>query len=121
MNICRNFKFEAAHFLPHHTGKCRNIHGHSFRLEIEISGEKHRMGPETGMILDFSNLKEVVEQHVLDKYDHHCINDFIRNPTAENIVLDIAQRLNDVFQRMNIIIERIQLWETDHCSAKWVR
>jgi len=88
MIIAREFRFEAAHFLPDHP-KCGKVHGHSYRLVVAIEGPVRK----DGMVLDFSELKDHVEKTVLDKVDHRLLNDIPRlrqPPTVENLLLTFA-------------------------------
>ena len=81
--ITKAFKFEAAHVLPMHPGKCSRVHGHSYRLEVTVSGPLQ----DDGMILDFDALSERVHQAVVDRLDHRMLNDLIENPTVELVAL----------------------------------
>lgn len=71
--ISKDGAFEAAHFIPNHPGKCRNLHGHSYRIRVEITGE---VDPETGMILDFAYLKEAMAW-VIDGWDHAFLTHWV--------------------------------------------
>jgi len=94
MKVCKAFKFDAAHFLPGYEGRCANLHGHTWNLEVELEGPIDR---KTGMVLDFAKLKKTVNNLVIDRLDHTCLNDlpadFNRMPTCENILLWIADQL----------------------------
>ena len=116
ITICRNFSFDSAHFLPFHEGKCKNLHGHGFQLEIELQGREIKQeGPETGMIMDFGILKEKVNAKIIDVLDHHCINDVLDNPTAENLVIWIRDQLREKLP--NLICVRV--YETRNSYAEW--
>ncbi len=109
MLVCRDFKFDAAHFLPSYKGKCERLHGHTYRLRIAIEGE-----PDAeGMIVDFGDIKKIVTAKVLDKLDHHNINDVIPNPSAENISMWIWQQLEGEFGDAKL--HEVTVWETDGC------
>ncbi|WP_373768040.1 6-carboxytetrahydropterin synthase QueD [Glaesserella sp.] len=73
--IAKEFSFDMAHMLDGHDGKCQNLHGHTYTLQVEISGELHADGAKSGMVMDYSDLKAVVKQHILDKMDHAFIYD----------------------------------------------
>jgi len=90
VRIRRRFDFEAAHHLPRHPGKCRLLHGHSYRLEVTV---ERPVDPESGLALDFGELKRVVESTVVEPLDHVLLNDVVDNPTAERLVIWIWQRL----------------------------
>lgn len=86
VTICRRYDFEAAHFLPNVPDghKCKRMHGHSYALEVFITGPVQREGPEAGMILDFSTLDGGWrELHAL--IDHRPLNEVNPNPTVENM------------------------------------
>ena len=72
--------FEAAHRLPQHPGKCKELHGHSYHLVVTVA---RRVARDTGMAIDFADLKQIVRREVVDRLDHTYINDKIDNPTAE--------------------------------------
>ena len=76
------FTFAAAHRLPRYQGKCFNLHGHNYRFQVVLRGAPD---PYSGIFVDFGDVEKAVQQHVLDKVDHTNLNDFIENPTAENI------------------------------------
>ena len=85
MDIFRIFTIEAAHRLPNVPAghKCARLHGHSFRVELHVSGE---VDERTGWITDFAEVKAIF-QPVYDRLDHHCLNDIagLENPTSENL------------------------------------
>jgi len=103
-SVTRCFTFEAAHQLPWHPGKCRNLHGHGYRLEVTVEGP---VG-ENGMVLDFADVEAVVEREVIARYDHTYLNDFFENPTAELIAHDAWKRL----EAADLDVACIRLWET---------
>ena len=76
------FHFAAAHRLPRYEGPCFRMHGHNYRLVVAVEGD---VDPATGMVADFGALKGAVQEHVLARCDHRTLNDFLDNPTAENI------------------------------------
>lgn len=108
MEIRKRFTFEAAHVLPYHRGKCARPHGHSYRLDVAISGALQESGPAAGMVLDFDDVKSVVRREVVDLLDHTSLNDTIDNPTCERIALWIWKRLHTALPQ----IQEIVLWET---------
>lgn len=109
--VCKRFVFEAAHFLPSHPGKCANLHGHSYKMEVEVTGAIDRV---TGMVVDFSELKKTVEALVVDVYDHKTLNEFFEVPTAELMVAHIFERLRSVFPGL----VRVRLFETENSYAE---
>lgn len=104
MKIEKTFYIDAAHSLPHYQGKCKQLHGHTWTLKISIDGEPDKL---TGMILDFSDLKYIVETQVISKLDHTYLNDTVENPTCENISIWIKEQLSRKINRPF----NITLWE----------
>lgn len=105
MRVKRVFDFEAAHELPNHPGKCRKLHGHSYRLAVTVD---RAVDPATGMAIDFADLKAVVAREVVLPLDHAYLNDAIENPTAEAIAVWIWRRLEGA---LDGLVE-VELWET---------
>lgn len=110
LTITKTFSFEAAHHLPNYEGKCARVHGHTYKLEVEIEGSLEK----NGMIEDFGIVKHVVEKKVISYLDHQDLNNLIENPTAENTVLWVR----DVLLKEFILI-RVRLYETDNSYAEW--
>jgi 6-pyruvoyltetrahydropterin/6-carboxytetrahydropterin synthase len=102
--VSRTFHFEAAHQLPWHSGKCRQLHGHSYRLTVTVGGP---LDPN-GIVIDFADLRAVVEREVVARYDHRYLNDLMDNPTAELIAQDIWKSL----EASGLALVGLQLWET---------
>ncbi len=114
ITVTKIFEFDAAHFLPGYDGKCKNMHGHRWQCEIEVSSN----ALVDGMILDFGIINEWTKK-VIDKLDHKLINDIIEIPTAENMLLWIYKYLlNDAIIN-EVVIERIRLYETPNSFAEW--
>ena len=113
MQIRKHFRFEAAHVLPYHPGKCGRMHGHSYRLEVAVRGPLQTEGAARGMILDFDEIKRIVREHAVDALDHQTLNDFIENPTAERIVHWIWKRLEPALEGLDELV----LWETANSCA----
>lgn len=110
MRVRRRFAFEAAHSLPYHPGKCRELHGHSYVLKVTVD---RPIDPGTGMGIDFADLKGVVKSRVIDHLDHKTLNDLIENPTAELMAVWIWKRLSDDLTGL----QEIELRETTSCSV----
>ena len=93
MDIFKVFTIEAAHRLPNvpEGHKCARLHGHSFRIEVHVSGEP---GPETGWVMDFGDIKAAFEP-IHARLDHHYLNDVpgLENPTSERLAQWIWARL----------------------------
>lgn len=131
--IAKEFRWEMGHRLPFHSGLCKNIHGHSYRLRVELEGELD----ENGMVMDFYDITTVV-QPIIDKLDHAFICDeqdsimiefLLTNPmkskmvpfltTAENICNWLLQEIEDQL-KCNTRIHRIsaRLHETERSYAE---
>jgi 6-pyruvoyltetrahydropterin/6-carboxytetrahydropterin synthase len=113
ISITKIVEFEAAHHLPGHKGRCHNLHGHSYKLEVEVGGIINA----DGMIMDFGILKIVMENLVDDYFDHKNLNDTFINPTAEYMVEWIAFQLRKHIDESNLL--RVRLWETSSSYAEW--
>lgn len=118
VTVTKLFEFEACHHLPYYEGSCHRIHGHSYKLEVTVSGSVLKSGEKQGMIMDFKDLKSIVKEVVVDKYDHENLNDFFPNPTAEIMVKSIAM---DIISRLpkNVFLVSCKLWETSSSYAEW--
>lgn len=120
VNVTKLFEFEACHHLPHYDGACHNIHGHSYKLEVTVSGQvsKNEKDPKCGMIIDFKDLKAIVKSVAVDKYDHSNLNEFFPNPTAEIMVKQIAV---DIMSKLpqGVYLMSCKLWETSTSYAEW--
>ena len=95
ITVVKEFTFDAAHYLPNHPGKCQNTHGHTYRLQVGFTGP---VDLETGMVVDFGYIKDMIKKRVVDLLDHRYLNllneeepiipgfPYFR-PTAENMVI----------------------------------
>ncbi len=113
MQIRKHFRFEAAHVLPHHLGKCSRVHGHSYRLEVAVRGPLQTEGPARGMIEDFDTIKSIVRERVVDVLDHRHLNELIENPTAEHIIMWAWHALEPHLRGLDELV----LWETANSCA----
>ena len=78
-------RIEASHQLPNHDGKCRNLHGHTWTITVEVRGtELQHGGPKDGMLVDYADLSDMMKYHV-EVLDHRHLNDVLENPTSENL------------------------------------
>ena len=106
--IWKSFEFEAAHHLPNHQGFCQRCHGHSYKLQIGVTGELQATGPAGGMIMDFGDLKRAVKERVIDLLDHTNLNDRFENPTAEKLGDWIWKQLEQPIPGLY----GVRVWET---------
>lgn len=118
--LTKLFTFEAAHNLPNYEGACANMHGHSYKLEVKISGTVNRLDPHKsieGMVIDFKVLKKIVKSVVISEYDHAYLNNFYDVPTAELMVIGIYYNLSAELEKYGVKLESVKLWETaDSCA-----
>jgi 6-pyruvoyltetrahydropterin/6-carboxytetrahydropterin synthase len=106
MDLFKVFQIEAAHWLPNvpEDHKCRRLHGHSFRIEIHISGPVQQ---PSGWVMDFADLKSAFEP-LYRQLDHHCLNEIegLENPTSENLARWIWTKLKpDLPELSKIVIQ----------------
>ncbi len=114
VRVSRSFTFDAAHVLPWHPGKCRHLHGHTYRLEVSVEGP---VGPQ-GIVTDFADLDALVRREIIDRYDHTFLNDLLDNPTAELLAAEIWKRLDGSgLSGTPLTLARLRLWETPN---SWV-
>ena len=109
-SVTKSFRFEAAHQLPWHPGKCKELHGHSYRLDVTVEGPLDA----NGVVVDFDELAARVNAEVVERYDHTFLNDLIDNPTAELIAADAWKRL----EVAGVAITRVVVWETPDSWAE---
>ncbi|HMR01716.1 MAG TPA: 6-carboxytetrahydropterin synthase QueD [Candidatus Gracilibacteria bacterium] len=92
MLVTKIFTFDAAHQLTNYYGKCERVHGHTYTLEVTLEGDVH----SNGMVIDFVLLKRIVKRQVLERLDHHFLNDVLENPSAERLAVWIWDQLSDL-------------------------
>ena len=117
--LTKAVQFEAAHCLPGHRGKCAQLHGHSYRLEVSLRGPlKQEPGAsDDGMVMDLQDLSEIIRRAVLVRLDHRYLNEVIEErTTAENVVHWIWDALLEG-GLPEPLLYRIKLWET---TTGWV-
>lgn len=106
-SVVKQFSFASAHRLPNYQGNCNFLHGHEWQFEVCI---QRMVNPTSGMVLDFKELKRIVSDNVVNLLDHGYLNDFLPNPTAENIVMWIWDRLT--LDGLLKGLEYVKLWES---------
>jgi 6-pyruvoyltetrahydropterin/6-carboxytetrahydropterin synthase len=138
LRITKEFRFEGAHALPGYDGKCRNIHGHSYLMYVTVKGENLNgtNSPKEGMVVDFKQLKAIVNENIVDVLDHALIMhaasplsqelaqaypnvimvDF--QPSTENLICWFAQVLSGKLPQ-GIELFSIKLYETAGSFAEW--
>lgn len=116
MTVTKSFTFDAAHKLPGYDGLCANLHGHRWTLDITVEGEINK---RTGMVLDFSVLKELVKGSIIAEFDHGYINDCLEMPTAEMMTNYIVQLLTNEVTLFGVRLVRVRLYETPTSYCEW--
>lgn len=111
--IGKTYGFSAAHHLPkvENGHPCKRVHGHNYKIDVEVRGDTMPNGFCLGM--DFYRLDKYVKP-LIDELDHQNLNDFIENPTAENIAQWFIDKLSPT------CVYSVKVWETDKCWAEAV-
>lgn len=137
MKITKIFSFDSSHMLDGHDGKCQNLHGHTYKLEITVSDGLIQGGAKEGMVMDFTDLKAIVKQEIIDPFDHAFIYDggngresqiaallegwnmktmrLNCRTTAENMSMEMFSRL----KRAGLKVCSVKLWETPMSCAEY--
>ncbi len=141
IRITKQFNFETGHALYGYDGKCRNVHGHSYKLSVTVIGSPitDTSHVKLGMVIDFGDLKKIVMEEIVDQFDHATV--FNKNtphvdlakelmdrghnviladyqPTSENMVIDFAAKIKARLPH-NITLHSLRLQETDTSFAEW--
>lgn len=112
--LSKEFTFDSAHHLHCYDGKCMNLHGHTYRLQVVMSGEMD----ERGITIDFVDMKRLTNLHIIDVLDHQYLNEVLplMNTTAENMVVWMYEQLHRALEDEGLYprvrMEEIKLWET---------
>jgi 6-pyruvoyltetrahydropterin/6-carboxytetrahydropterin synthase len=112
--------FAAGHALRNYRGKCENVHGHNYKVQVIVRGEKL---DQTGMLADFVELKRLLRA-ISEPLDHVFLNDIEPfnelNPSAENIAWYICEKLQEGLRQDNPVeVAEVKVWETDIQSATY--
>ncbi len=140
IRITKEFQFEMAHALWNYDGKCKNIHGHTYRLFVSVLGEplNDPNDHKNGMVMDFGNLKKIIKQEIFDKHDHFValnansphskinFSDFdVKNvqlknyqPTCENMVVEFVELVRKHLPPQ-VELVMLRLYETQTSFAEW--
>lgn len=141
IRITKQFTFETGHALFGYDGKCRNVHGHSYKLAVTVIGSpiEDNNNVKYGMVIDFGDLKKIVKEEIVDIFDHATV--FNKNtphielakelqerghhvilvdyqPTSENMVIDFANKIKSRLPK-GIELFALRLQETDSSYAEW--
>ena len=141
IRITKQFTFEAGHALYGYDGKCKNLHGHSYKLFVTVAGSPiaDPKNAKYGMVIDFGDLKKIVNEEIVDIFDHATVfnkntphlelaNELIKRehhvlltdyqPTTEMMVIDFADKIKKRLPK-DIKLHSIKLQETDTSFAEW--
>ena len=141
IRITKQFNFETGHALYGYDGKCRNVHGHSYKLSVTVLGTPidDSSHVKFGMVIDFTDLKKIVKEEIVDQFDHATVfnkntphvelaNELSKRghhvilvdyqPTSEMMVIDFAEKINKRLPE-NIALFSIKLQETETSFAEW--
>lgn len=140
IRITKEFHFEMAHALHGYDGKCKNIHGHSYQLDVTVIGSpiENNTNPKLGMVMDFGDLKTIVKNNIIDILDHALVlnkngnySHFTKKssysdkvvmvdyqPTCENMLIDFAEKLKKELSN-NTKLHSLKLRETATSFAEW--
>ena len=141
IRITKQFSFETGHALYGYDGKCKNVHGHSYKLFVTVIGSpiEDKNNVKYGMVIDFTDLKKIVKEEVVDVFDHATV--FNKNtphielakeladrghhvilvdyqPTSEKMVIDFVQKISSRLPE-NLQLFSLRLQETDSSFAEW--
>lgn len=141
IRITKQFSFETGHALYGYDGKCKNVHGHSYKLSVTVSGTPilDASHVKFGMVIDFGDLKKIVKEEIVDQFDHATV--FNQNtphvelanelenrghhvilvdyqPTSENMVIDFAARIRSRLP-YDVELHSLKLQETESSFAEW--
>lgn len=113
VSLTKIFTFDSAHKLYDYDGPCARIHGHTYKLEVSVCGP---LSPD--MVIDFYDVKKIVEAMVLTKIDHQYLNEVVPfNPSVENMAGWIADLLEPAFEPP-VKLQKIRLWENQSSFAE---
>lgn len=137
LRITKEFTFEMAHALHGYDGKCTNIHGHSYHLAVTVTGTPitDKTSPKQGMVIDFTDLKNIVNKVILEVFDHALVlNEATAitinspatlkivhteyQPTSENLLIDFVSRISKHIHPP-LKLHSLKLRETDSSYAEW--
>jgi len=111
--------FSAGHALRNYKGKCENVHGHNYKVQVTLAG--NQLNAE-GLLMDFVELRAAIKG-LLEKLDHHFLNDIPPfdqlNPSAENLAKFICDGIEPRARDQGLQVQGVTIWETDTTSATY--
>ena len=115
--ISVDYSFAAGHALRGYKGKCENVHGHNYKVQVTVAGEQLNA---SGLLVDFVDLRAAI-QSIVDRLDHRFLNDLAPfdqlNPSAENLARYMCEELQPQVKEQAVRIQSVTVWETDTTSA----
>jgi len=113
VSLTKIFTFDAAHHLNDYSGPCSRIHGHTYKLEVTVTGPL-----VSDMIMDFFDIKSLVEDKVISLVDHRYLNEVVSfNPTVENMAVWMVKILEPLFAGP-VKLQKVRLWENQSAYAE---
>lgn len=112
--VSKEFTFDSAHHLHCYEGKCKSLHGHTYKLMVTMLGKMDYRG----ISIDFGDIKRITKERVIDRLDHHYLNEVLppMNTTAENMVVWIYEQIHQALAEENLYpaikLQEVRLWET---------
>ncbi|MCP1309490.1 6-carboxytetrahydropterin synthase QueD [Paenibacillus tyrfis] len=112
--VSKEFTFDSAHHLHCYEGKCKSLHGHTYKLQVMMRGKVD----DRGITIDFADIKRIAKERIIDRLDHRYLNEALppMNTTAENMVVWMYEQLRDALQSEGLFpavrLEEVRLWET---------
>ena len=118
IRLTKQFSFEAAHAIEGYDGPCCEIHGHSYKLFVTIKGEPEsdERSPKFGMVMDFGELKRIVNEQVVNPFERMVMLDF--QPTTENLLIEFARRIQRQLPE-GVKLHALRLHETETSYGEW--
>lgn len=112
-------KFASAHQLRGYRGKCENIHGHSWKVQVFVTAEKLN---KIDLAVDFTDLRRIANE-IIEPLDHACLNDIppftVINPSSENLAKWVFDSLREKVADYQVKVQAVTVWESDSASATY--
>ncbi|MCK8824927.1 6-carboxytetrahydropterin synthase QueD [Fuchsiella alkaliacetigena] len=145
VSVSKEFSWDMAHMLAEHEGLCKNLHGHTYKLEVQVTKEvenRAQCSSTEGMVIDFKELKQIVNNCIIEPLDHafmywtespdeleHSLAETLEQggrkivkvnfrPTAEMMAVYFFDLLKSEFANRNIILQKVKVWETPSSYAE---
>jgi 6-pyruvoyltetrahydropterin/6-carboxytetrahydropterin synthase len=117
--ISVEYSFAAGHALRGYKGKCENVHGHNYKVQVSVAGEQLN---SIGLLMDFLDLRAAIKA-LVERLDHRFLNDLPPfdqlNPSAENLAKYFCEGVAPGAQAQGLRVQSVTVWETDSTSATY--